>query len=391
MSEPIQIISKSSRNKYSVIIFVILLTLVILLFNLISPTAKKVLVIDSNELKQTTFVPTLDSNLPEHKNVIWCATFQMAWDKFKNDIIKEPVKLIDAQNFADRLNSSEYSPENLDADSYYTAAGFVKDGIIEKVKADMAKRFPDEPRPVFNKSYKTLPGAVLAYAYLNANIKFKYDFFNYKKTFTFESSNKDKTDVTAFCGQLDENYSSDNYQKIREQVQVLYYEQVKDESSNYFAVDLCKYTQPYQVILALVPQKDTFEEMISDVENKIASYKNYYWNWPEFIQTDKLIVPDVIANIKHDYKELIMKRIGNVPWNGYFIVDAMQTIDFSLNKSGVVLKSQSRGGGGMMGGSAEPRYLYFNRPFLVYAKKRQPDSKPFFAMWIDNAEVMKKF
>jgi len=54
--------------------------------------------VNSADLKQTAIVPTLDCPLSEHKNVIWCGTFQIAWDKFKNDIIKEPVQLIGAED-----------------------------------------------------------------------------------------------------------------------------------------------------------------------------------------------------------------------------------------------------------------------------------------------------
>jgi len=38
-----------------------------------------------------------------------------------------------------------------------------------------------------------------------------------------------------------------------------------------------------------------------------------------------------------------------------------------------------------------PRFLYFNGPSLIYAKKRGPDYCPFFVMWVDNAELMQKF
>jgi hypothetical protein len=388
MPEQIQTTNKSTRKKYTIIMFIILLIIAVMIFNL--STAKKETILDSNDLEQTAFAATIDSNLPEHKNVIWCSTFQMAWDKLKNDIIKEPVKLIESQDLADQLNRSEFSPDNMDVNSYYTAAGFINDGIIDKVIADMAKRFPEEPAPIFSESYRILPEPVLAYAYLNANIPFKYSFYTYKKNFAFESSDGEKTNVTAFSSDIEEKERDSNYNKIQDQINVLYFEKGKDENSNYFVVDLCKYTEPYQVILALVPQKNNFQKMISDVEKKITAYKNYYWNWPEFNQSDKLIVPDVIAKITHDYKEFIMKNIGNEPWksNGYFIFDAQQTIDFSLSKSGVVMKSQGKWG--IAGGGDDPRYMYFNRPFMIYAQKREAGSKPFFVMWIDNAELMKK-
>lgn len=64
--------------------------------------------IDTSDLKQTAVVGTLDCPMPEHKNVIWCSTFQMAWDKLKNDVIGEPVRVRDAEEIASRLNRGQF-------------------------------------------------------------------------------------------------------------------------------------------------------------------------------------------------------------------------------------------------------------------------------------------
>jgi prepilin-type processing-associated H-X9-DG protein len=101
--------------------------------------------VKSTDLKQTLVVATLYCPIPEHKNVIWCGTFQIAWDKFKNNIIGEPIQLIDVEDLDNRLNNNEFSPENLVPGSYYAAAGFVKNGIIEQIQKEMARRFPSEP------------------------------------------------------------------------------------------------------------------------------------------------------------------------------------------------------------------------------------------------------
>ena len=37
------------------------------------------------------------------------------------------------------------------------------------------------------------------------------------------------------------------------------------------------------------------------------------------------------------------------------------------------------------------RRFHFNRPFLIYVKKREPAAAPFFVMWVDNAELMHEF
>jgi cation transport regulator ChaB len=44
-------------------------------------------------LERTSILATLDCPLPKHKNAIWCAAFQMAWDKLKNNIAREPIIL----------------------------------------------------------------------------------------------------------------------------------------------------------------------------------------------------------------------------------------------------------------------------------------------------------
>jgi prepilin-type processing-associated H-X9-DG protein len=135
--------------------------------------------VDSKSLKQTTVVATLDCPLPEHNNVIWCSTFQMAWDKFKKDIIGEPIQLVEAEKLAGRLNQAEYPTGDIEAKSYYATAGFVKNGIIEQIQKGMAKRFPSEPVPAFDGKYRTLPDAVVAYAYLNVDVGFQYPYYTY--------------------------------------------------------------------------------------------------------------------------------------------------------------------------------------------------------------------
>ncbi len=109
--------------------------------------------VDSKNLKQTVVVATLDCPLPEHKNAIWCSTFQMAWDKFKQDIIGEPIQVLGAEELADRLNRIPFPTGSIEEKSYYAAAGFVKKGIIEQIQKEMKQRFPSEPVPTFDSSY----------------------------------------------------------------------------------------------------------------------------------------------------------------------------------------------------------------------------------------------
>src|SRR5262245_47301714 len=86
----------------------------------------------SEQLRQTVVVPTLDSSIPEGKSVIWCASFQLAWNRLKEDVVKGPVRLANAQPLADLLNRADGSEDDLDRDSVYAAAGLAADGIVER-------------------------------------------------------------------------------------------------------------------------------------------------------------------------------------------------------------------------------------------------------------------
>ena len=367
-------------------------------------TAKPLKSVDSADLKQSTVVATLDCPMPEHKNVIWCSTFQMTWDKLKNDIIGEPVKVPQAAELAARLNKAEFSPGNIEAESFYATVGVVKKGIVEQIQKEMGRRFPSEPVPVFNE-LDVLPKfdreeSIVSYSYLITDIGFKYPFYTKENAFGFENSNGQRTNVTSFC-----DYSKGanwNEDLVREQVDILYYKYADQESAAEFAVDLCRHTSPYQVVLALVHRDGNLGEIVTAVEQKISEFRQDpdYETLCKLRPTsgnraaDRLIVPDVLYKLTHRFTELEDKWLGNDRW-WYYFFEAIQVIDFAMSRTGVVLKSEARmivaPFSNMPRRLEEPRYFYFNKPFLIYVRKRGPDYSPFFVMWVDNAELMQEF
>ena len=66
------------------------------------------------------------------------------------------------------------------------------------------------------------------------------------------------------------------------------------------------------------------------------------------------------------------------------IIEAKQGIKFKLDRCGAMLESEAT----IMVASI-PRYFIFNRPFLIYMKKRDCE-QPFFVMWVDNAELLNR-
>ena len=78
------------------------------------------------------------------------------------------------------------------------------------------------------------------------------------------------------------------------------------------------------------------------------------------------------------------KRFLNAGFEGYYIAKAMQTIRFKLDRSGAELASEAQM-------PCKPMATHFvcDRPFLIFVKKRGAE-RPFFVMWVDNAELLCK-
>lgn len=359
-------------------------------------------VIDSNDLKQTLIVATLDSPLPKYHNVIWCSTFQMAWDKLKQDVIGEPVEVLGAKELADRLNRAAFSDKDLQNESYFATAGLLEDGIIAQIQEEMTQRFPSEPAPVFDGIGELPLETIIAYSYLNADIGFEYPFYCNTYELDFQDSNGTVAEVTSFCSRSD----ADSADLVRKQVDVLYYKQDDQTDETEFAVDLCIHTNPYQVVLACVPQQKNLGKTVAFVEQKIYEFMQD----PDYEQlrklrpatvggrsggerpADTLIVPEVLYKLTHHFAELEGKAIGNQPWldQGYFIRKAILTTDFTLGRTRFVLNTDEQIVVPPLG-QPELRCFHFDRPFLIYVKKREPAASPFFVMWVDNAELMQEF
>jgi len=100
---------------------------------------------------------------------------------------------------------------------------------------------------------------------------------------------------------------------------------------------------------------------------------------------DELAVPDFGFDITRTYNEIENADlvVRNPKAEGTMITSAKQNIRFQMDEKGVVLKSEAA----MVVTLGMPKNLVFKRPFLVMLKRT--DAKvPYFAMWVDNPELL---
>ena len=334
---------------------------------------------DSKRLENSAIVPTLDTPMPDGKNVIWCATFQMAWSRLRDDVIGEPIRVANAEDVAERLNKAVVADDDLPAGSYYAAAGFTKDGVVERVRREMQEQFQKEPTDLDDKE-----AVILAYAYLRASVPFTLPYFDNDGAFQFTNARGQKTQVSSFgLRQKDES----RYLDLRDQVDVLYLHRDKErDQPTEFALDLCRDSKPNQIILACIPRKGTALATLGDLDGKIAEGQVRERD-RRLGDNAKLLVPNLHWSLIHHFAQLegSDKRLLNNGFAPLYLGTAVQTIDFRLDRSGVELKSEAQ----IAAKSCEAPDFVFDRPFLIVVKKRGAE-RPFFVMWVDNAELLCK-
>jgi hypothetical protein len=342
----------------------------------------------SADLKQTVVVPTLDTPMPAGKNVIWCGTFQMAWNRLRDDVIKEPIRIRGAEDVTAQLNTAPLKESDLPPGSFYAAAGKVADDVLGTVRSDMAERFPGKKLPRFTVD----PNGLFAYAYLKTDAKFTQPFWDHDDSLTFTDSAGGKAEIRTFGMYEGPGYAPQTGEAF-DQIQVLYAKAGPAAAGKTpplvaFAADLCRMSKPNQLILAVVEPQATLAATWQELKKGMRT-----WKPDQFEPFDGVLeVPNLNWKVTHAFAELTGedKTIENAPYAGYFIREAIQMIDFRLDKGGATLESEAE-----IAAAADkpetPRKpqirLVYDRPFLIVMRQRGHE-EPFFMMWVDNAELL---
>jgi hypothetical protein len=331
---------------------------------------------DSKNLNATRIVPALDAELTEGENVIWCASFQAAWKEIQVDYLSEPVELKPASPIADSLNDSVDPRPYIPEESLYTNSGFVGEGVLDEIRSDMERRFPEFEPHEFGSFF---PEVFVAYAYMRANCQFTLPYAQSEIPLPFTDSYGNEVGIASFGIQYEDQ--GQQYE-LRLQPRVLFAEEDDNYELIEFAIDLDHESDPHQVILALVEPQATLAETLDYVESRIAGEAD---SIRPIESNDVFLVPVVAFIIKHEYNELIGRDVMNEKLSDKHIFEAFQDIEFHLNRKGAKLESEAG-----VAVDCAPMFYIFDRPFLIIMKTRG-EEEPYFVMWVGNAELLTKF
>ncbi|MBI5092463.1 MAG: hypothetical protein HZB26_08465 [Candidatus Hydrogenedentes bacterium] len=342
---------------------------------------------DTQGLKATQIVPTLDTPIEKGKNVIWCATFAAGWKQLQQKVTNGPVNLTDAAEVCARLNAAPDPAPTMPPEAFYANAGTTDKGIIQTIHHDMRSKFPKHIPPAF----EGVPGGgFVLYSYIEARVPFTLKYSNNPAPLEFTGSDGEKTAIRSF------GFGSPDYKKhrLKEQPCVLVVraqdpppkppERAKLVS---YAVDLCRDSRPYQIVVARVERKPSLAATLDSLDEEIKAFETK--GGVESLSEGILRVPDMFWGLSHHYRELEERRIVNPEMQGQSVDIALQDIQFRLDRSGADVASESESTPVSAVYEHESNYV-FDGPFLLYIKKRG-DATPFFVMWIDNAELLQRW
>ena len=325
------------------------------------------------QLKDTEILAQPDVPLDPAKNVLWCGTFQLAWNK-AIDLVGEKLRFENQPPMVDLLNREDFTGADLDPASYVAIADFERNHVEDEIRAALEKTFHGEASPELIPRTPPEPGPddFVAYAYLYKKLAFKNPFDD-NDPMTFEGMPVKNFGFLSHADHL----SSD----VLGQVQIDDY-----QSESNFIVELKTKASNDDLILAEVTPGPTLAATINDALKRIAAGK------PETAtRADQLAVPKLNFDLRKEFSELEGLKLHPSPaariQTKLSIDKALQLVRFQLNEKGAILKSEA-----VITFKAtlvmRPNHLLiFNHPFLILMKQAN-STKPYFALWVGNASLL---
>jgi hypothetical protein len=329
-------------------------------------------------IPRTDITPHAGVAIQPDRNAIYCATFQIAWDDFRNRLNGASIRLEGDPPLADELNQRMFSRDSL-ADDCYIALVAMPDEIPALVQVT----FPHVQPQLTH----YLGHVFTCYAYLEKSMPFEEEFERLPTALRFNTAEGPRS-VAAF-GVLESRDPGLGLPILREQLTVLDY--VSDDD---FVLRLETIgPQRDEIVLAKIAPQGTLEETLRVVRERIAAPHRHH-NRRNLTTAEPLAIPLLLLNVRRHYRELEDRGVTNAP--GHIVGDARQDIRLRLDETGAHLISEAEIPVYASLDDAQPpppprpRKFLIDRPFLLILQERDA-MEPYFAAWIANTELMQPF
>jgi hypothetical protein len=325
-------------------------------------------------MENTYVTPHMEVPIEPGRNIVFCSTFQIAWNDMKNGIIKDNIYLEKPLDLVRFLNRGLSTKADISDQDYLAVVGYGQDDIAGKINRALRRKFGSNVPAVDDKFNEA--DVILAYAFLIKELQFQNAFEDFEDPIIFHGRDN-HAPVEAF-GIF--KYSEVRHDKLRDQVEIIDYKNPQD-----FIASLKSNHPDDEIILANIAPEKTLLETFEKVNWRIARSRRYAESEP-LGENDILQIPKFDLSIDHTYSSLLDLHLLNTRFERYFVCEAKQDIRFTLDHCGATVKSQAIFAV-KKGPPVDFKILIFNNPFMLYLKKK--DGKyPYLALWVENAELL---
>jgi hypothetical protein len=334
--------------------------------------------------------PHLECPIKKGENLIWCGTFQIAWNEL-SDFIGGDVHFDCEDAAVAVLNKKTFNKSYLEENSYVAAAGNLASGIIARIKKELQYKFKGAAKPRLLDEIGNAVGRpqdIIFYSYLFKQLEFNDPFEIITEPIDFDG---DKV----ICFGQDEKHA---LKTAGAYMQVLIHNY---DSPDNFVIELVSKSAEDQIILAKINPGETLIGTINSVlermDNSIYDYKldsNNPSKWPFLYPYDILKIPKINIDVTRHFEGLMGGNL--ISSNPKIAKDlqmliAEQYIRFQMDEKGVTLLSESGGG---LGCASSPdmrpkRIMIFDKPYLIMLKQKNAPM-PYFAFWVGNPDLLAK-
>ena len=310
----------------------------------------------------TSKLSTMDSNK------VWVGTFNLVWNDFMNDVIKGKIEFVDGESeLANELNKQSFKEDQLSENSYFKIHGqAVGEDLKNKIKTGIKQKFNEDSKLIERIDWNDSNGYVL-YAMLKKEFEFLDPFSTAMGSMEFNGA---KERVKCF------GVDGSTKPEAGKNVEILFYNSQKD-----FAIRLKTKEGEDVILYKTTGEGKSFEENYQELKEK----QNKYNGNTTFGKTDKLRIPFIKVNDEINYDELCGRGIKGTGW---FIRQALQTIDFELNNVGGSVKSEAVIEA-TRSAIDDDKKMIFDSDFILYLKEESKE-QPYFALKVDDVSVLVK-
>ncbi len=354
--------------------------------------------VNSSQLNATRITPVFDTKITTGENIIYCSTFQTAWNEICNKYAQGTLEIVHAPEYAEKLNTLYMQPSLLNEELYIAMAGFGGDEIVKKINEAVENKFglskTGEMPPKFD--FNLSSNEIMAFSYLYINLKFSSEF---ETIAPIRMAVDEKSFFAKAYGAKEINKN----EKMKNNIEVLYHNdreideyrdqlgQVGIEGPQGSIIKLKTDSDKDELIISTIPASSSLTESYNEIQ-KIINDK-LMQKTPKESALSFLSIPKIKFDFIHKYTEFNNLQLINKTFKKYyediFLNNCVQKIVFNFNIKDTKLLSETF----TSFSTSEKGIIYYKInvqcPFIIYLRNKTKEL-PYFAAYITNDEVIEK-